>query len=119
MTTDWEGGEGEGGATVCLSVIPPPPRPFSQFTLMITETGGGREGGGNYAVPVSVQLILSLLTGAAGSFSARVLSGSAQSVFVGFCQFSGLMNQAVIDMKVVIFHCLIFSSELGSISTTI
>ena len=70
-------------------------------------------------MPVSVQLILSLLTGAAGSFSARVLSGSAQSVFVGFCQFSGLMNQAVIDMKVVIFHCLIFSSELGSISTTI
>ena len=69
MTSDW--GEGGRGAPLfAFSVIPPPPRLISQFTLMITETEGGREGergGGNYAV--SVQLILSLLTGAAGSFS--------------------------------------------------
>ena len=37
------GREGGRGATVCLSVIPPPPRLISQFTLMIIETEG--EGG--------------------------------------------------------------------------
>ena len=37
------GGEGGRGATVCLSVIPPPPRLISQFTLVIIEL---REGGG-------------------------------------------------------------------------
>ena len=44
---------------------------------------------------MSVQLILSLLTGAAGGFS----TGSTQSVFVSFSEFSGLMNQADIDIK--------------------
>ena len=45
MTSDW--GEGGRGAPLfAFSVIPPPPRLISQFTLMIIElTEGGREGG--------------------------------------------------------------------------
>ena len=35
------GREGGRGATVCLSVIPPPPRLISQFTLMTVEGGEG------------------------------------------------------------------------------